>query len=80
MGEKDLTNATDKVAENFKNVNGCSVADVSNGCVELTVTCMTNCPNMLPGGRKSADVLTNVWGYTYTVEFVDDETCIVSSE
>ncbi len=68
---------TEAVVDHFENVDGCSVADVSEGRVELTVTCMENCPNALPGGRKSVDVLVDVWGYSYTVEYTDENTCVV---
>jgi len=50
---------TETVVEHFENVDGCSVADVSEGRVELTVTCMENGPNQLPGGRQSSDVLVD---------------------
>ena len=72
-------NETQEVAEHFKTVNGCSVANVTDGRIELTVTCMNNCPNALPGGRKSATVLTDTFGYTYNVEYTDDETCVITA-
>lgn len=69
----------ESVVEHFENVDGCSVANVSDGRVELTVTCMSNVPNALPGGRQSADVLTDAWGYSYTVEYTDENTCVVGN-
>ncbi len=70
---------TETVVEHFENVDGCSVADASEGRVELTVTCMENGPNQLPGGRQSSDVLVDAWGYSYTVEYTDENTCVVGN-
>lgn len=68
---------TKTVAEHFETIDGCTVASVSEGRVELTLTAMSNCPNGLPGGRESADVLVDAWGYGYTLEFPDEDTCVV---